>query len=117
MTTSLYGLSPSTCDTMKKAVNWIKNAEKPYVLHDYRKDGLSQEMLVEFVQALGWEALINKRGTTYRSLTDEQKQTLNEANAIRLMLESPALIKRPLLIHNDHYHLGFKPDQYQAIFK
>jgi arsenate reductase-like glutaredoxin family protein len=60
--------------------------------------------------------VLNKRGTTYRQLTQEQKESLNEANAIELLVEQPAMIKRPILVSNDSYHLGFKADQYAAIF-
>lgn len=73
-------------------------------------------MVTTFVKQLGWENVLNKRGTTYRQLTDEQKASLNEETAIELLLEMPAMIKRPVLIHNNEYHLGFKPAQYETLF-
>lgn len=114
MTTTVYGIK--NCDTIKKALKWLDAEGKPYAFHDYRKDGINQEMLSTFVEKLGWEALLNKRGTTFRTLSDEQKNNLDESNAIALMLVYPAMIKRPLLVHGDTYHLGFKPAEYQAIF-
>lgn len=104
------------CDTIKKAKKWLDNENIDYQFYDYRVDGLTEDQLHHFEEKLGWEALLNKRSTTYRQLTDEQKSTLNKDNAIALLLDHPAMIKRPLLVHDDQYYLGFKPEQYQAIF-
>ncbi|OAN13904.1 arsenate reductase [Photobacterium jeanii] len=114
MNTTAYGIK--NCDTIKKMKKWFEAENIEYQFHDYRVDGLDQAMLEAFESALGWEAMVNKRGTTYRQLTDEQKAGLNRENAIALMLEFPAMIKRPLLVHNSEHHLGFKPAQYQEIF-
>lgn len=114
MTTQVFGIK--NCDTIKKARKWLTAEEINYTFHDYRVDGINEDMIQSFVAQLGWEAMVNKRGTTYRQLSDEQKETLNQDSAIALMIEFPAMIKRPLLIHNDGYHLGFKADQYSAIF-
>ncbi|WP_026374665.1 ArsC family reductase [Aestuariibacter salexigens] len=111
---TLYGIS--NCDTIKKARNWLQAENIYFKFHDYRKDGISQDMLEQFESQLGWESLLNKRGTTFRQLSDEQKQGLNRERAIALMLAHPAMIKRPVLVKHDTCHLGFKPDQYQAIF-
>ncbi len=73
-------------------------------------------MLDRFVSELGWESLLNKRGTTFRQLSDEQKNALDEAHAKALLLEYPAMIKRPLLVTRNQYHLGFKPAEYADIF-
>ena len=112
--TTLYGIK--NCDTIKKARKWLDANNIEYTFHDYRVDGLDESWLAETEQHLGWEQLLNKRGTTFRQLSDEQKQSLNQANAMALMLEYPAMIKRPVLIHNDAYYLGFKDSQYQEIF-
>ncbi|HIF9512743.1 TPA: ArsC family reductase [Photobacterium damselae] len=112
--TIAYGIK--NCDTIKKMKKWLDAENIPYTFHDYRVDGINKEMLETFIAALGWESLINKRGTTYRQLTDEQKAGLDQASAIKIMLDNPAIIKRPVLLHNHAYHLGFKPEQYQAIF-
>ncbi|SKA54247.1 ArsC family reductase [Enterovibrio nigricans] len=114
MTTVVYGIK--NCDTIKKAVKWLEQEGKTFTFHDYRKDGIDQDMLKQFVDALGWEALVNKRGTTFRALSDEQKNNLDETNAIALMLVQPAMIKRPLLAHSGNYYLGFKPVEYESIF-
>lgn len=114
MSTIAYGIK--NCDTIKKMKKWLDEQGIKYRFHDYRVDGLDRSLLETFEAELGWEALLNKRGTTFRQLSDEQKNTLNRDSALTLMLEQPAMIKRPLLVHNQSYHLGFKPDQYQAIF-
>ena len=112
--TTLYGIK--NCDTIKKARKWLEANDIEYTFHDYRADGLEQSWLAQTEQHLGWELLLNKRGTTFRQLSDEQKNNVDKTSALALMLEHPAMIKRPVLIHNDTYHLGFKADQYQEIF-
>ena len=85
----VYGIRQ--CDTLKKALRWLDEQQIPYAYHDYRKDGLSPELLQEFIDALGWEALFNKRGTTYRQLDDATKQALDAKLAFEVMLAQPAI--------------------------
>ncbi|PHM66647.1 arsenate reductase [Xenorhabdus stockiae] len=122
-TFTLYGIK--NCDTVKKARRWLEDQEIPYRFHDYRADGLSPDLLQLFIEQLGWESLLNTRGTTWRKLTDEQKSAINNAEAAKaLMLEQPAIIKRPLLASQEEntsqktgsYLLGFKAEQYQQFF-
>ncbi|KLV11058.1 ArsC family reductase [Photobacterium ganghwense] len=115
MSTIAYGIK--NCDTIKKMKKWLDAENIAYRFHDYRVDGLDSDMLEAFEAELGWEAMLNKRGTTFRQLTEDQKANLNQETALALMLEYPAMIKRPLLVHNGGYHLGFKPAQYQEIFQ
>ncbi|WP_341504202.1 ArsC family reductase [Gallaecimonas sp. GXIMD4217] len=112
--TTLYGIK--SCDTIRKARKWLDANSVPFIFHDYRTDGLAQAELEGWAKALGWEQLLNKRGTTFRQLPDADKTDIDFDKAIRLMLEHPALIKRPLLSHDGQLHLGFKDDQYQGIF-
>ncbi|MDO2951073.1 ArsC family reductase [Aeromonas simiae] len=112
----LYGISPKNCDTIKKARKWLEEAGIAYRFHDVRSDGLDAEQLERWLDALGWEALLNTRGTTFRALPDAQKQDLDKERAKALMLAQPAMIKRPLLELEGHYHLGFKADHYQSLF-
>ena len=113
--TTLYGIK--NCDTIKKAKSWLAENNIEFDYHDYRQNGLDKSWLEKAENALGWELILNKRGTTFRQLSDEQKENLNKDSAIALMLEQPAMIKRPILIHNEQYHLGFKATQYSDIFK
>ncbi|MFT4995183.1 MAG: Spx/MgsR family transcriptional regulator [Paraglaciecola sp.] len=112
--TTLYGIK--NCDTIKKARQWLSAEHIDFVFHDYRVDGLDPSWLAKTEQALGWENLLNKRGTTFRQLDEAQKTNLDKDQALALLIEQPAMIKRPVLIHDGHYYLGFKPGQYQEIF-
>lgn len=112
--TKMYGIK--NCDTIKKARAWLTEQQVDFTFIDYRKDGLTATELAEFAAACGWQNLLNTRGTTYRQLPTEVKEDLDEAKALALMLNQPAMIKRPLLQYKGQYYLGFKPEQYQQIF-
>lgn len=112
--TLLFGIP--NCDTIKKTQKWLSDNQQDYQFHDFKKDGLTAEQLKQFIQLASWQALVNKRSTTYRNLPDEVKDNLNEQTAFNAMLEQPTLIKRPVLLHNDKAYVGFKPQQYQEIF-
>ncbi|ELF4879706.1 ArsC family reductase [Vibrio parahaemolyticus] len=114
MTITMFGIP--NCDTIKKAKKWLEAENIAFDFHDYRKQGIDAQMVTEFCQALGWEQVLNKRGTTFRQLTQEQKDTLNEESAIALLVDNPAMIKRPILNVDGQLHIGFKADQYATIF-
>ena len=104
------------CDTMKKAWTWLDQHRVAYVFHDYKKQGVSREALEGWVAQVGWEVLLNRAGTTFRSLPDADKQGLDEAKAIALMLAQPSMIKRPVLETGGKPIVGFKPEVYAAAF-
>lgn len=112
---TLYGIS--NCDTIKKAKKYLTDNNIEFTFHDYRKEGVNEQMVAEFADKLDWEQLVNKRGTTYRALSDEQKQNLTKLNAIQLLVQQPAMIKRPVLVNGTDFYLGFKVAQYDEIFK
>lgn len=112
--TTVYGIK--NCDTMKKAFRWLEDNNIEYTFHDYRKDGLERDLLTSWIEQLGWEEVVNKRGTTWRKLDSETQNSMNNENAVTILIEQPAMIKRPLLIHNQTLTLGFKADQYATIF-
>ena len=111
----LYGIA--NCDTIKKARNWLRDHDIDYRFHDYRKQGIDDEMLQSMATQLGWETMLNRRGTTWRALDDAAKSGIDEASALRLMCASPALIKRPILAHKDRLHIAFSEQQYEEIFQ
>jgi Spx/MgsR family transcriptional regulator len=111
---TLFGIP--NCDTIKKAKKWLNESNVDYSFHDYRKDGISEAWINEAEQALGWENMLNKRGTTYRQLSDEQKANIDQNSALKLMLEAPAMIKRPILVADGKYTVGFSVDTYQQVF-
>ncbi len=111
---TLYGIS--NCDTIRKAKKWLTAENIEFSFHDYRKQGLESQQLQNWVEQLGWEAMLNRRGTTWRQLSDEQKQDIDQQKAIALMLEHPAMIKRPLLETESKLELGFSDQQYRTHF-
>lgn len=118
MALTMYGIK--NCDTIKKARRWLDDQQVAYRFHDYRIDGLDEQRLQRFIDQLGFQALLNTRGTTWRKLSEELRERINSdasdslQAAKNLMLEQPAVIKRPLLITDDgHALLGFSIDSYQ----
>ena len=112
--TTVYGIK--NCDTVRKARKWLEAQGVEYQFHDFRADGLAEKDLRSWVKAVGWETLLNRRGTSWRQLPDKDKESVNEAKAIQLMLANPTLIKRPVLLHNKQVHVGFTPADYETLF-
>lgn len=114
MTTTMYGIP--NCDTIKKAQKWLKDHNIPFTFHDYRKDGLDEQLVNQLIDIAGWDKLLNKRSTSYRALSDEQKASLDQHNIATLFIEFPTLIKRPLIIQQQQSIVGFNDKQYQTFF-
>jgi arsenate reductase len=108
MAVAIHGIRD--CDTMKKAMAWLDAQGLAYRFHDYKTAGLDRALLEAWVQQVGWEALLNRAGTTFRKLPEEQKQGLTERKAIALMLAQPAMVKRPVLDASGRLLVGFSPD-------
>ena len=108
--TILYGIK--NCDTVKKARAWLEAQGVAYRFHDFRADGLSAELLGELETALGWQALLNRRGTTWRKLEEDQRENIDRSKAMALMLAQPSLVKRPVLATGTKTLIGFTPDYY-----
>ena len=109
---TIYGIK--ACDTMKKARTWLDANGTHYHFHDYKTEGIDPARLEAWVKKLGWEVLLNKSGTTFRKLPDRAKAGLDASKAIKLMLEQPAMIKRPVLDLGGKLVVGFKPEVYEA---
>ncbi|SIT07614.1 ArsC family reductase [Neptunomonas antarctica] len=95
MSITLFGIK--NCDTIKKARKWLEAHQVEYRFHDFRVDGLSEALLDQWISALGWEVLLNKRSTSWRQLPESVKENIDAASARAVMLENPAIIKRPVL--------------------
>lgn len=109
---TMFGIK--NCDTIKKARKWLEAEGIDYQFHDYKKDGLTTDQLNVWVNDLGWEVLINKRGTTWRKLPEEVKESIDQASAIEIMLDNTSIIKRPLLVDDaNNKLLGFNAEDYQ----
>jgi len=112
--TIMYGIP--NCDTIKKARRWLDANDVTYQFHNYKKDSIPPEILRQWIEQLGWEVLLNKRGTTWRKLPDELKSDINNDKAIALMCEHTSMIKRPVLVCGNHIEAGFSEQRYQALF-
>ena len=114
MTITIYGIK--NCDTMKKARAWLESHGVDYAFHDYKSAGIDRKRLEGWAKKVGWETLLNRAGTTFRKLPDDDKQGLDAAKAIALMLAEPSMIKRPVLdLGGGKLLVGFKPEQYEAL--
>jgi len=111
----LFGIN--NCDTVKKAKRWLTANHVHFDFHDFRVDGLTEQQVQQWVAHVGWEALLNKRSTTWRQLSEAQKQDCTEQTVIALLCEHPTLIKRPVLQHIDTVLVGFKAETYQRCFQ
>ena len=112
---TIYGIK--NCDTMKKARAWLDAAGVKYSFHDYKTAGIDKAHLERWSKDAGWETLLNRAGTTFRKLPDTDKEGLTAAKAIKLMIEQPSMIKRPVLEAGKTLLVGFKPEDYKAAFK
>jgi len=115
MAVVIHGIK--SCDTMKKARDWLDGHGIAYSFHDYKAAGVEGAKLRAWAAQAGWEALLNRAGTTFRALPDADKQGLDEAKAIALMLAQPSMIKRPVLETGGVLLVGFKPEAYASTFK
>ncbi len=114
MAVTLYGIR--NCDTMKKARKWLDAHGIDYHFHDYKKDDLDEARLRAWVDELGWQTLLNRRGLTWRRLPEETRERIDEESAIQLMLDNPSIIKRPLLDLGERRVVGFDEATYQELF-
>ena len=106
----VYGIK--NCDTVKKALVYLNDCDIDYQFIDFRQNPISRQVLKQMVESVGWELLINKRSTTYRSLSEEEKRNIN----YDLVLSLPTLIKRPVVIHGENITVGFTEQKYAKLF-
>jgi arsenate reductase len=112
MAITIYGIK--NCDTMKKARAWLDRHGVAYAFHDYKAAGIERERLQRWVDAVGWEALLNRSGMTFRKLPEKSKHVADANAAIALMLAQPSMIRRPVLdLGRGRYLVGFKPELYK----
>jgi arsenate reductase (glutaredoxin) len=110
---TIYGIK--NCDTMKKARAWLDERGVAYAFHDYKSAGIERKRLEDWAKKVSWEVLLNRTGTTFRKLSETDKQGLDAAKAITLMLAEPSMIKRPVLdLGGGKLLVGFKPETYSA---
>jgi len=113
MAVEVYGIP--NCDTVKKARTWLDRRGIAYAFHDYKKEGAEPARLAAWSDAAGWEALLNRRGTTFRGLSEADKADIDRAKALRLMVANPSLIKRPVIEHAGGVLVGFDAGEWEAV--
>ena len=109
----IYGIK--NCDTMKKALNWLDENGIAYDFFNYKKQGADEQVVRAAIAQHGWDTVINRRGTSWRQLPDEQKEAMDEETAVKAALENPSLIKRPLMMIGDETFLGFDKAEYEEL--
>jgi len=111
---TIYGIK--NCDTMKKAFVWLDAHGIAYDFHDYKRSGVAAADVARWSDAVGWEKLLNRAGTTFRKLPEADQQDLTRDKAIALMVANPSMIKRPVLETGGKIEVGFKPERYADLF-
>ena len=111
---TLYGLG--SCDTCRKARQWLAAQSHEYRFHDLRNDGLDIRTLDRWAKRISWEKLLNKRSLTWRKIPEVDRADMTKSKAIATMLEHPTLVKRPVLECKEFIAVGFSPDHYKKIF-
>jgi Spx/MgsR family transcriptional regulator len=111
----LYGIS--NCDTVKKARAFLATAGVAHEFHDYKKAGVPAEALARWLDRWGWEAVLNRAGTTFRGLPEADKAGLDADRAEALLMANPSMIKRPIVEGDGVALIGFKPDLWSAALK
>ncbi|WP_062114346.1 ArsC family reductase [Aureimonas sp. AU40] len=114
MTVTLHGIR--NCDTVKKARLWLEGQGVEHAFHDFKTQGVSHEQLARWSEAVGWEKLLNRAGTTFRKVPEAERADLSREKALALMKAEPSMIKRPVLQRGDEVLVGFKPEDYARFF-
>jgi Spx/MgsR family transcriptional regulator len=113
MTIHIYGIP--NCDTVKKARVWLEAQGKDYSFHDYKKEGADAERIAGWIAAAGLDVVVNRKGTTFRALSDADKaRAADAATAPALLAVNPSVIKRPIVEHGGGLLVGFKADDWAA---
>jgi arsenate reductase (glutaredoxin) len=112
---TIYGIK--NCDTMRKARAWLEAHGVEYSFHDYKARGIGRDVLTAWAGAVGWEALLNRSGMTFRKLPEADKADLDENSAVALMQAHPSAIKRPVLEMGGRLTLGFNPESYATALR
>nr|WP_218838913.1 arsenate reductase [Sphingomonas guangdongensis] len=112
---TIYGIP--NCETVRKARSWLAARGEAATFYDFRKDGITRDRLERWADAVGWDTLLNRKGTTFRTLSAEERAGADQRDgAIALMLAHPSLIKRPVVERGDAVHVGFSEERWATIF-
>jgi arsenate reductase (glutaredoxin) len=110
----VYGIP--NCDTTKKAISFLNQNKKTFSFHNYKEDGVTKEKLEEWIDKVGLETIFNKRSTSYKELTEKQKQQAQTTEgAIEIMISNNSIIKRPIIEHQNKIIVGYKEQDYKGL--
>lgn len=112
---TLYGIA--SCDTVRRARAWLAANGVDVLFHDFKKAGLSSAQVERWRHAIGWESLVNRKGTTWRTLPESRRETVTDADTAQaLMLAFPSVVKRPVLEIGSAVVVGFDESRYRSLF-
>ena len=113
MSIQIYGIK--NCDTVRKALKFLDNNNVTYEFHDFKKEPPTKKQIDAWLKKIDWKILLNMRGMTWRKLDDATKESINQTNAIKIMLAKPSSIKRPIVETGNEILIGFDQDEYQKL--
>ena len=114
MSVQIYGIR--NCDTVKRARAWLDGRGIGYTFHDYKREGAPPALLTELASHVGWDALLNRRGTTFRKLDEAARADLSDGKVLGLMTAQPSLIRRPVAVRDGQILVGFDPAEWERAF-
>lgn len=109
----IYGIK--NCDTVKKALRFLDRKQCEYEFHDFKKEPPTKKQIDTWLKKIDWKILLNMRGMTWRKLDEATKDAINKTNAIKLMLEKPSIIKRPIVENGNVILVGFDEQEYNQL--
>lgn len=110
---TLYGIH--NCDTVKKTRKWLDAQAVSYTYHDFRKDGFDRSLALRFCESVDHKLLVNKRSTTWKQLSENQKQMIEGSDIVELLIEHPTLIKRPVIDTQSEIFIGYNESQLETL--
>ena len=111
---TVYGIP--NCDSVKKARTWMDQHADAYAFHDFKKQGVPPDALDLWLAQVGWEVLVNRKGTTWRKLAPELQAKITDSKSARaLMLETPSVIKRPVVVAGNSVVVGVNPEAWAGV--
>ncbi len=115
MRVTLYGIA--NCDKVRAARAWLAQRDVAVEFHDFKKLGVTPGLIRAWLKQLEWTEIVNRRGTTWKQLPQERRESVTTAAAASaLMLDKPSVIKRPVMDLDGKLHLGFDADAYSRLF-
>lgn len=111
----VYGIK--NCDTMKKTFTWLDAHAVAYDFHDYKKQGADEGVLKAAISQYGWESVINRKGTTWKKLSEAERENMTQKSAVAAAVKNPSLIKRPLIVAGKTMLLGFDDAAFKSLLR